>query len=185
MRISGRRFLGGSEKSKKGRAMAGKTKADKKHDFLLEEYKQAYEHFRHLDNISNSKEVMFAVAAFGILALVIRRDIAIGYVFGGFIVSISLYIYHVIASAKMHSLARIALRRAKTIESSEIGPGLQTMYEKQGKIGQSIRCMRCGLATLLIILWLIVLGVKYSETHHSTQKHWPRHNQTRHHRPHR
>lgn len=29
-----------------------------KSDFLLEEYKQAYEQFRHCDNIGNSKEVM-------------------------------------------------------------------------------------------------------------------------------
>ncbi len=42
---------------------------DKKDEFLLEEYKQAYEQFRHCDNIAQSKGAIFAVAAFGVLEL--------------------------------------------------------------------------------------------------------------------
>ena len=47
---------------------------DKNEKFLLEEYRQVYEQFRHCDNIASQKEAMFAVASFGVLALVLGKN---------------------------------------------------------------------------------------------------------------
>jgi len=182
---------------------------DKKHDFLLEEYKQAYEQFRHCDNISSSKEAIFAVAAFGVLALVINKDLSFWYIGSAAFVSCFLYLYHVLASRRMHWFAMAAIERIKEIEDKKnddinnenpieknhanIKENIcfQTEFEylenkakgKNRKKFFSILNMRWILFGLLFLLWVTVIGLKIYETSHASQKHWPRHNQTRHYRP--
>jgi len=48
-----------------------------------------------------------------------------------------------------------------------------------------ISTMIIMLAILLIFLWGLVIGSNIFDTNKSTQKHWPSHNQTSPHRPHR
>ena len=90
---------------------------DKNEEFLLEEYRQVYEQFRHCDNISQSKEAIFAVASFGVLALVISKDFSLFTVIGAAAVSLFLYLFHVLASERMSFYTEVAIERLKEIES--------------------------------------------------------------------
>ena len=175
------------------------TNEEKKHAFLLEEYKQVYEQFRHCDNISQSKEAIFAVAAFGVMALLINKNLSQGMIIGAAVVSISLYLFHVIASERMHFITEVAIERLKEIETEINGEmGLDNIrfqtkikdYKHKAKDARhkewiGVRTMRWILVFLLIFLWGIVIGISIDDISHSRSKHWPRHNQTRHQRPHR
>lgn len=154
---------------------------DKNDEFLLEEYRQAYEQYRHCDNIASSKEAIFSVAAFGVFAFVISKDLSICLIVGAAIVSFFLYLYHVLASNRMHSFARVAIKRLKKIEKDN-SLLLQNNYDVHIQKGIRIRHMKYFLVVLLFLLWGAVIGFKIYDTSHTKSKHWPRHNQTRHHR---
>jgi hypothetical protein len=148
-----------------------------KPDYLLEEYKQVYDQYRHLDNVAVHKEAVFAVASFGILALVINKDLNLWGLFGASLASLGLFLYHTLACERMYFHKEIAKTRLREIEEeiywnrstsnqNEIpigSPRFQACYkeyennEEKKRIicGRSrIRHLRWLLFALLFILWM-------------------------------
>jgi len=89
-------------------------------DCLLEEYKQIWELYRHFDTIASNKEAIFAVAAFGVLALVVSNKFLFKYsclfVIGAAGVSISLYLFHVLSFNRMNYFKNVSLEGIRTSE---------------------------------------------------------------------
>lgn len=176
--------------------MKSNTNDDRKADFLLEEYKQVYEQFRHCDSIAQSKEAIFAVAAFGILALVFNKNLSVCPIIGAAVVSTSLFLFHVIACKRMHFFTIAARERLIEIEE-EINSNMnsdnirfqkkikeyeQKAKEKNYKKWLSIECMRSILAGILVILWIIIVTCKICDTNCFNLKSWRHYKQTSHHR---
>lgn len=90
---------------------------DKKIDILMEEYKQLYEYVRHDDKIASNKEAIFAVAAFGILALVLEKCLTVWPAAGAAVVSLALYLYHVLAFNRMSFFGSVKFYRLQKIEA--------------------------------------------------------------------
>ena len=112
------------------------TNNDEAH-ILMEEYGQVYEHFRHYENSSNRKEAIFAVASFGVLAYVAGKCLPVYQLIGAGIISITLYLYHVIACERIKFLSDVCVQRLKIIEekvnkkmNSDI-LDFQTCFEKK------------------------------------------------------
>jgi len=176
--------------------------------FLLEEYKQVYEQFRHCDNIAGGKEAIYAIAAFGVFTFVIIKDLSVCTTIGAAVVSFFLYLYHVLACEKMHCISETTIARLKDIEiiinpeinkTNEINNIEKNHMDKicfQTKIGYyenkkkkkehknwfKIRYMRRVLLVLLFALWIFFIIFKTNEIDHSSQKNWSYHKQTKHHR---
>lgn len=147
--------------------------------FLLEEYKQVYEQYRHCDNMTQGKEAIFAVAAFGVFAFVLGKDVSIWTILGAAVVSISLFLYNVLAFKKIHIYKETAIERLKEIEillNKEMTNDsicFQTEfeeYEKRAieKLRKSkkytkwfrITTLLWTMAGILITLWVILIVVK-------------------------
>lgn len=165
--------------------MNNNTIDDKKTTFLLEEYKQVYEQFRNWDNIAQSKEAIFAVAAFGVLALVLNKDLSIWTLIGAGIVSVSLYLFHVISGERLDFFRKVAKERLMEIEE-EINPnrtkdnvrfqrkfkGYEQKAQKNNKKWLGIRLMRWILVGILVILWTIIITCKICNTNCFVSKGW-------------
>jgi len=95
-------------------------KEEDKAKFLLEEYRQCYEILRNNSRATDNKEAIFAVAAFGIVALVIINDLSLIYTFGAALVSIFFYSYHVITCERIAFFSEVYHLRIGEIEK-EIG----------------------------------------------------------------
>ena len=83
---------------------------------LLEEYRQVWEHYRQQDNMASNKEAIFAVAAFGVLAVTVSNDLTFFERLGAGFASLTLYIVHMCAWRHMHFHMDVA---AYGIEKSE------------------------------------------------------------------
>lgn len=175
-----------------------KEEVNKDKTFLLEEFKQVFEQYRHFDNISQGKEAIFAVAAFGVFAFVLGKDVSIWTMLGAAVVSLLLFLYHVFAFEKIRFYKKITIERLKDIEKlinenkSYESIRYHTEFKEYEKRASREHCkwfritvLLWTMAGLLFALWVAVITVKICETNHASQKHWPRHEQTRYHRPHR
>lgn len=153
-----------------------------KSDFLLEEYQQVYEQYRHCDKMSQGKGAVFAVAAFGVFAYVLGKDVTIWTILGAAVVSISLFLYHVLAFKKIHIYKETAIERLREIEGSvNENKSLdcirfQTEFKKYeeraiGELSKSkkhnkwfrITTLLWTMAGILITLWVVLIIVKICE----------------------
>lgn len=160
--------------------MNKKTNNDEKTNFLLEEYRQVHGQFRHCDNIAQSKEGIFAVAAFGILAISLNENLSIWQLIGAAVISTSLFLFHVIACKRMHFFTMVTIERLKEIENqinSDMNKNnicFQNKFEDYEKTARkkcckkwlSIECMRSILAGLLVVLWIIIIVCKICNTNY-------------------
>lgn len=96
--------------------MTNKCTKTEEIEILLEEYKQVYECYRHNDNMASNKEAIFAVAAFGVLAFALTKNFELWQAVGAAVVSIALYLYHVLAFNRMHLFMEMNLSRIRGIE---------------------------------------------------------------------
>lgn len=172
------------------------TKDDRKTSFILEEYRQCYEHIRNNIRAADNKEAIFTVAAFGIIALAISKDFSLGYIVGAMFVSIAFYFYQIIACERISFYSGAYIERLKEIEGEINEPmdkaniRLQTKlkedYEEKAR-NQHIRwirerSMRRILAIILVFLWGVIIGIKISESDRTRLKTWHHHKQTKYHR---
>lgn len=170
--------------------------AEDKTNFLLEEYRQCYENIRNNVRAADSKEAIFTVAAFGIIALIVSKNFSLGYTIGAMSVSLAFYFYQLVTSERISFYAGAYKKRLIEIESkinekmSEDNIRVQTKlhdYETEASNGYNKwireRSMRRMLAVLLVFLWGIVIGLKIGDTALTKSKVWHHHDQTRYHRP--
>jgi len=121
-----------------------------------------------------SKEAVFAVAAFGVLAYVVGKDIPLVFVIGAAVVSISLFLYHVLSFEQIGFYKDTAKERLKEIEmllNKEMIKGNMRFqkeyleYEKMARKGKRIRItiLLRIMAGILISLWVVLIVVKICE----------------------
>ena len=159
--------------------MTNKSANKQEIDILMEEYKQVYEFARHHNNIASNKEAIFAVAAFGVLAFALNKDLRLLQAVGAAFVSLALYIYHVLAFNRMSFFGEVNFVRLREIENSinKLSDSnkkilcFQTNYHDYKLEAQKnhckwipIRCMQWVLVGILLFLWGIVIGTKISHS---------------------
>jgi len=144
-------------------------------DCLLEEYKQIWELYRHQDTIASNKEAIFAVAAFGILALVVSKEFLSEYVVGAAVVSIALYLFHLLSFDRMNYFKEMSLEGIRKSEKKindmisgkkqnekcldfQTDCAVYKMYVKvKWRERFGVRKMQWCMLLLLIIVWGIIL----------------------------